>query len=53
MVIRDVVTQWNYTHAMIKRAILLHKVSPRYSLFTLQFLSNLSIPRIGHQLLGF
>ena len=27
MVIRDVVTRWNYTHAMIKRAILLRKVS--------------------------
>jgi hypothetical protein len=27
MVIRDVVTQWNYTHAMIKRALLLRKVS--------------------------
>lgn len=26
MVIRDVVTRWNYTHAMIKRALMLRKV---------------------------
>jgi hypothetical protein len=26
MVIRDVKTRWNYTHAMIKRALLLRKV---------------------------
>ena len=35
MVIQDVVTCWNYTHAMIKRALMLHKVSPFSSVFTL------------------
>jgi hypothetical protein len=34
MVIRDVVTHWNYTHAMIKRALMLHKVSSFSSVFT-------------------
>jgi hypothetical protein len=27
MVIRDVATRWNYTHAMMERALLLMKVS--------------------------
>jgi hypothetical protein len=31
MVIHDVVTQWNYTHAMIKWALLLQKVSLVFS----------------------
>ena len=35
MVIQDVVTCWNYTHAMIKRALMLRKVSPFSSVFTL------------------
>ena len=33
MVIRDVVTRWNYTHAMIKRALMLRKVSLCSSVF--------------------
>lgn len=31
MVIRDVVTRWNYTHAMIKRALMLRKVTSWFS----------------------
>ena len=32
MVLRDVVTHWNYTHAMIKRALMLQKVIISFSL---------------------
>ena len=32
IVIRDVVTRWNYTHAMIKRALMLRKVITSFSL---------------------
>jgi hypothetical protein len=35
MVIQDVVTRWNYTHAMIKRALMLCKVSSFSLVFTL------------------
>ncbi|KAH7903480.1 hypothetical protein BJ138DRAFT_1020557 [Hygrophoropsis aurantiaca] len=30
MVIRDVVTRWNYTHAMIRRALLLRKAIDKW-----------------------
>lgn len=31
MVVRDVRTRWNYTHAMIRRALLLQEVIVIYS----------------------
>lgn len=43
MVIRDVATRWNYTHAMIKRALMLRKVnlSPLFTTYCFILISVL------------